>query len=254
MDVFSNATINEEATSVATEVDAKKKRAAEKKEKLKAAMTETLNNDPTYMDRHHTLSNSLEVVNSLGYTKAPNIVKDKSATGERKLVNSCKNVGYMIKNVGKEALAYTTEVFTKNEAGVFVGTMVEKTLAPGEVVPISRKYLTRLCAIPEYSFTLANGKLIASSANKLVTLDDHLESYYFRFDADADGNIKEINDDEVKLTIDVDGVIKPEYEETFGYLNNPVEKKAKVSAKKNGLTVQDFSANYINSLIQKSMQ
>lgn len=245
--VFENAQTAAVETAVSDDAAKKAKTAA-----MKAAIKETIQSTPDFAERLRRLSESLKVVNTLGFGTSGNIVVDKASKAEgRTLKPTSQIVGYTIENIGSEAIAYTTEVFAQDETGKFVGSVVEKTLAPGARANLSRKYMTMLCAKPEISFTLSNGKIVASS-KKTKTLDEQLSAYYFTFDKDENGYKPEVNDDEVKLSIDVDGVVKAEYVEDFGYLNNPKEARTP-KAKGAKLTVQDIAANYINSLIQKGM-
>ena len=248
----------QEADKTEVPVQAENADRAKKTEKLnqmKAVFKQTVESDPTFINRLHTLSNSLKVVNSLGYGDNGNIVVDKSKpadAGKRNLKPTSKVVGYMIANIGEEAIAYTTEEWTKNEeTGEYQGTVVNKTLAPGEKTAITRKYMTQLCAQPEISFTLSNGIIVASSKKNFRDLDEELSSYYFKFSPDENGNAIQVNDDEVKLSVDVDGVVTPEFEATFGYLNNPKKKKASREKSKTKASVQDLVANYVLSLVKE---
>lgn len=235
-------------------VDAEKKN-VEKKEKmtlLKESLKETVQNTPDFDEKLHRLSDSVEVVNTLGYGIGGNVLKDKENSDDehRKLKPTSKVVGYVLKNVGTEAIEYKTEVYAKGEDGKYVGTVVTKTLAPGESVALAKQYVTMFAAKAEISFTFKNGILCPSSSTtkKNKSLKDELSSYHFKFSREADGTTREVNDDEVKMSIDVDGVIKPEYEETFGYLNNPAEAR-KTGGKKRSYSTQDLYANYINKLL-----
>lgn len=226
----------------------------EKLNQMKAVFKATAESDPTFIKRLHTLSSSLKVVNSLGYGEGGNIIVDKSAPigedGKRKLKATSKVVGYVIANIGTEAIAYTTEEWAKDpETGEYKGNVVNKTLAPGEKTAITRKYMTQLCAQPEISFTLSNGIIVASSKKSFRDLDEELSSYYFKFSQDENGQTVQINDDEVKLSVDVDGVVTPEFEATFGYLNNPKKKKAPRERAKTKASVQDLVANYVRNLM-----
>jgi hypothetical protein len=202
------------------------------------------------MERLHTLSNSIECVNTLGYGKNGNIVLDKNSA-ERKLKPTSTTVGYVFKNIGNTAIQYKTELFHDDGTGKFVGEVVEKTWNPGETIMLSRKYTTIMCAIPEISFTLANGKIVASSKkiSKTGGIDEELSAYYFAFNKDENGNALQVNDDEVKLAIDTaDGIIKDEYIETFGFLKNPKSVKLPRQNGGSSFTTQDLAANYFNRL------
>ena len=236
--------------------DTDRAKKTEKLNAMKAVFKSTAEADPTFVKRLHTLSSSLKVVNSLGYGDGGNIVVDKTAPvgedGKRKLKATSKVVGYMIANIGEEAISYLTEDWAKDpETGEYKATEVTKNLAPGEKVSITRKYMTMLCAQPEISFTLANGIIVASSKKNFRDLDEELSSYYFKFSQDENGNTIQINDDEVKLSVDVDGVVTPEFEQTFGFLNNPKKKKAPRERAKTKASVQDLVANYVNNLVKE---
>ena len=125
---------------------------------------------------------------------------------------------------------------------------------------LTRQWMTVFCAQPEVSFKLANGKIIKGSGSKNnKDFTSELESYYFCFDKDENGNRPQINDDEVKLNVgerdEATGKwkVKVEFVETFGYLNNPKE-TTKSSRKPAGekLTAQDVAAAYVNKMIQES--
>lgn len=236
------------AESRETSKDHKKQKLAEWKDSLKL----TIEQDKTYLAKRGTLSKSLKVVNTLGYGTGGNILLDKEATkktGSRQVKGTSKIVGYLIENCGTEPITYETEVWTKDETGVFVAKNVTKTLAPGQQTAISRKWLTALTAKPEFSFMLENGKIVSSSSNtEGKGIDAILEAHYFVFSKETG---LEVNDDAIKNSIDVDNVVKPEYEETFGYLNNPKASKAGKRGKggQKGPTAQELAANYINRLI-----
>lgn len=254
---------NAEATSIEKD-DAVNKKKAEKKEKLKLAMQETMATDPNYIDKVRKLSDSLEVVKTLGAGDGGNIIRDKakSSADHRELVSTSKIVGYRVRNIGSEPISYMTEEFAKNEEGIFVGTQVKKTLNPGETADLTRQYMTMLCCQPEFSFTLANGKIIMGSAaksnSKTVDLKKELETYYFKFTANEGEEAPQVNDDTVKLSVDEKVgdkmVVKPEFEATFGYLNNPKEGRrgGRKASEKSGLTAQDYSANYVANLLKSS--
>lgn len=234
---------------------------AAKKEALRSAMQETMATDPAYTQKLRKLSDALEVVNTLGYGRGGNIVVDKTKKtddGKRGLVATSKVVGYRIHNIGTEPIPYMTEVFTQNEAGVYVGTQVQRTLNPGEYANLTRQFMTMLTCQPEFSFTLANGKILSGSAKETADVKKKLESYYFAFNREEGSETPTVNDDEVKLSIDeeVNGksVVKEEFVEAFGFLNNPKEgrKGGRKPAAGASLTAQDYSANYVASLLKQN--
>jgi len=221
---------------------------------MKAALKETVQTDPDFYAKLHRLSNSFRVINTLGAGRGDNIVVDKEAITEenkRPLRPASKTVGYKLQNIGEESVEYTTEEYTKDETGKWVGTVVNRVIAPGETICLTRQYMTMFCAQPEISFTLENGKIIGTSSKKQAkSLKEELSNHYFRFSKDENGATIQVNDDEVKLAVDDEnGVVKPEYEKVFGFLNNPKETKtSRVKGQK--FTTQDMIANYIHKMIQ----
>lgn len=247
-------------TPVETAVPAVKNNKKEKIDAMKAALKETVTTDPEFQNKLRSLSNSVEVVNSLGFGEGGNIIVDKakSANGKRELAVTSQIVGYRIKNIGDQPIKYQTEVWAAGADGKYVATKTEKTLEPGKVADLTRQFMTMFCAQPEISFTLANGKIIkGAGAKNEKGIKAELASYYFRFDADETGEKKQINDDTVKLNVGekVGGkwVVKNEFVESFGFLNNPKEGGAKRGSKeKSKYSTQDLAANYINKLINEA--
>lgn len=244
------------AFEVAEAVDTKK---AEKKEFLnsvKAEMREVIATDPSYVDRLQSLSGALEVVHTLGYGTGGNIMIDKKASDadNRVIKQTAQIKGYEVRNIGTEPITYTTEVWAQGEDGVYVAQTVEKVMNPGDVVALTRKWLAVLCSRPEFSFTLANGKIIGH-VKKDKSIEQMLDSFYFQFSSDSNASV---NDDAIKMSIDeevADGtrVIKAEYVETFGFLANPAKAKAKKAKAAGGkqLSVQDMVAFYVNKELNK---
>lgn len=244
----------------ATEVaDPKKAVKKERTQKLNAALKATLTEDPAFVQKANSLSASVQVVNTLGFGESGNLVV-KEGTTERELAATSKIVGYAVQNTGTAEIPYRTETFKKNAEGVYEGTVVQKVLAPGETIALSRKFMTMFCAIPEISFTLANGKIIRGpGVVKETDIDGELEAYYFSFD---DKDLK-VNDDSIKLNVGqqkkVDGVakwvVRKEYEGTFGYLNNPkpAGKRGRGAATGPKFNTQHATANFVNRLIHNAL-
>lgn len=228
-------------------VDEKKNEKKEFIKGLKADLQQKIATDPDYVERLQSLSNSIEVVHTLGYGTGGSIVVDK-AFEERKLKSTSAIVGYEVKNIGTEPITYQTEVWAAGADGKYEAQQVEATLNPGETCVLTRKFMTILCSRPEISFTLANGKII-SNLKKGRSTEELLSSFYFQFSDDTP-----VNDDRVKKAVDedVDGqrVVKAEYVPAFGYLNNPKERAAK-RQKAAKVSVQDMMANYVNTLLQQ---
>lgn len=242
-------------TSTTPAQEAKKEKIAAMKESLKM----TIASDPTFIDRLRRLSNSVEVVNSLGFGESGNIIVDKSAStkDDRKLAVTSAIVGYRVANVGEEPIKYATEVWAPDESGKYVATRAEKVLVPGATADLTRQYMTIFCAQPEISFQLRNGKIIKGSGSKGDKgLKAELESFYFSFSKDENGNKRQINDDDVKLNVGEKvgdkWVVKAEFVETFGYLNNPKEggRAGRKAGSGEKFSAQDVAANYVCKLLQ----
>jgi len=264
MENFDNLNVNTEGTEVTKEIHEKKAEKSQKIKQMNALLRETITADPTYVQKLKSLSNSVIVLNTLGYGEGGNIIVDEATKNlpkeERKLVTTSQIVGYRVQNVGTVPIKYTTEEFAKNEEGIFVGTRIERTLAPGASADLTRKYMTVFCAQPEISFQLGNGKIVrGSGAVKDNDVEGELEAHYFSF---TDKNIK-VNSDTIKLNVaakkkGADGqtkwVVKPEFEKAFGYLNNPKPAGKRGRSASNGpkFTTQDAAANYINRLMREN--
>lgn len=258
--IFSNLNEGDQTPAggavVVPESNAKK----EKVEVMKAALKETVLTDPSFSEKLRILSETVEVVNSLGFGDSGNIIVDKSKKSDnRELAVTSQIVGYRLRNIGKAPVKYQTEVWTQGTDGKYVPTKTEKTLAPGGTADLTRQFMTMFCAQPEVSFQLANGKIIKGSGTKGDKgIKSELESYYFRFDKDEAGEKKQINDDTVKLNVGqkVDGkwVVKPDFMETFGFLNNPKEsgKGGRRTGTGEKFNTQDLAANYVNKLIAEA--
>ena len=235
--------------------DAKKEKIAAMKESLR----QTVASDPTFMDRLRRLSSSVQVVNSLGFGDSGNIIVDKGAStkDDRKLAVTSAIVGYRIANVGEEPIKYTTEVWAQDESGKYVPTRSEKVLVPGATADLTRQYMTMFCAQPEISFSLLNGKIIKGSGSKGDKgIKAELESYYFSFNKDENGTKKNVNDDDVKLNVGEKvgdkWVVKAEFVETFGFLNNPKEtgRAGRRAGSGERFSAQDVAANYVCKMLQ----
>lgn len=255
-------------TGAATTDVADPKKAAKKAKLQEMAnlLRETLSSDPTFATKMRTYSDSLIVVNTLGYGDSGNIVVDPTKPVEkegdkRALVSTSQIVGYRVQNVGAAPIKYLTEEFTKNDEGVWVGQQVQRQLEPGVTVDFTRKYMTIFCSQPEISFALKNGKIIRGSGTvKNGDVDAELEAHYFNF---TDKDVK-VNSDTTKLNVaqkakGADGttkwVVKPEFEKTFGALNNAkTSAKRARTAKGSKYTTQDMAANFIFNMLKESGQ
>ena len=235
------------ATATAASADKKAKLDA-----MKKSLKETISADPTYTTRLHTWSDKIEVANSLGWGDNGNIVLDssKKADGARALTTTSVIVGYRVKNTGSDPIPYTTEVYAEVD-GKWVPTKVDRVLAPGAYADLTRQFMTMLCAQPEISFTLANGKVIRGSSKATKDLKAELEAYYFSFNKDLG---IQINADEVKLNVGEKigdrWVVKPEFTETFGYLNNTPERAVRGRKVEHKYSSSDLAANFVMKLLE----
>lgn len=246
--VFANAPIVDSGADTAKEESKKIKQAMANSFKVKVT------SDPTFAARLNTACGSISVETIYKYGDKGNIKVDKvnSVNGERKLIDCGKPVGYGIKNIGTEPINYTTEEFAPDATGKYVGTKVEKTLAPGETAMIARKYIAMLASRPEFGMKFANGSVVASAANAKSNPEKMLNQAYFNFSAESG---KTVNDDDISVRIDVDGKVTDEFVTTFGSLNNPKEQRVR---KSNGtgakFTSQDYIANYIQEMLAQNGQ
>lgn len=237
--------------------EAKKKEQREMKEKFEEAVEK----DPTMQERLGKWSNSIHVLNTLGFGENGNLVVDPSSKGKigddgkpkRDLVYTSKIVGYRIKNVGTEPITYLTEEYEQTEEGTYVGTKVQRTINPGDTANLARRYFTAFSAYPEISMKFQNGKMVRSSTKAdSKDLEQLLDAYYFAFN---DKNLK-VNSDEIKMNIshpvqDSEGktrwVVNDEFVKDFGFLNNPEESKSKSRGKGKGKGKEKYDSQDYNS-------
>lgn len=241
----------ESATTEKKKADKLADKSKQNKE-MKEKFQESCATDPDFIKKIGAMSDSLKVVHSLGYGVGGNLIQNKTASGERKLEQVPTIVGYEVQNIGSEPITYTTEEYVKDADGKYVGTVTTKVLAPQATAFLARQYMTMLLCATEYSFSIANGKMVQSSRKKDgKSLKAELESYYFTFNKEEGLSV---NDDSVKVSIDEDvngvRVIKDAYLSTFGYLNNPKERKTKSASPK--VTKQAIAANYVKSLLSNA--
>lgn len=204
-----------------------------------------LNTNPEMKAVLYARSNDLVVEKCLCYGEDGGLIEESKARYDEEGNEVAKRVvrqvpeilGYIIKNIGKEPISYQDCDYAKGADGIFVGANQTKTLAPGASAAISRKYLAWMAAQPEFSFKLGNGKITKGSAKVDPNKSDSLlEAHYFSY---FEKN-KSVHNDENKTAIadpkqvkDESGnavkkwIVRPEFEKTFGYLMNPVEKAIK---------------------------
>lgn len=226
----------------------------------KQALMDRVKNDETFMARYQTLSDSLEVVNSLGFGSDGNIVLANDSTKDnRKIAKTSVIVGYRVLNCGEVPLKYeNAECAFNAETGAWEETTVQCELAPGETADIPRRFMTSLCSIPEIAFTLKNGYIKKGSKKDTKSVQEELEAYYFICE-----NAK-VNSDSFKINVGTEvvdendnklWVVLPEYEKIFGMLNNGKPKAVKgASVKGTGskLNPRAAAANYIQECLEKN--
>lgn len=198
-------------------------------------------------------SDSLEIVNTLGYSDKGGLVVDHDRADSKKdrpLGTVSEIVGYKLRNVGNEPIPYQTEVWAKNETGEYVATPAEYLLQPNEEVSLTRKYVTILCSRIEFSNVLKNGVLI-TRVSPDSTREDILNSAYLRFNDN-----RGVHDDTVKIAIadkiDDRWIVKPEFEAAFGFLNNESEaaRATRTGGTKKSVSKQAIVANYVRELLK----
>lgn len=249
---------------VAPLADSAKDKNAEKKKARMAlytdAMKQTVAADPTVVERMHSLSKSLRVENVFGFGDKGNLiaVPSKDPNKKRGLEAVSQNVGYRVKNIGDKPIEMNTTNWKNRGDGVFVqdGIVAVKVL-PGKSIDLARSMFVANCARTEISFLLENGKVVPSSAtysNMGNSIEKYLDSHYFAF---SDGS--NVNDTtKIKINIaqqDKAGkwTVKPEFEKTFGFLNNPAEtaeRKTRQSTKPQ-VTAQALCANYVLQVLNQ---
>lgn len=267
MEQFENLNETLEAPVERSAAEVEKKKGKDKLKELKNEVYSKLENEAEYREKFKSKCAMIHGVNSLGWTDKGGFIANpdvpaKGPDGKRPengLLTTSGIVGYTFKNVSDVPFTYTTEEYALNADGVYVGTQVQKTAKPGEVFVLSKKYAAFNFSAPEFSFQLGNGKFIrGGKAGRVHSIDEELERYYFKFE---DSNLK-INSDELKIQIgkqvkdkatgEKKWVVKDEFVQFFGFLNNEIVKKPAAGRKREGSAVTDSDAKayYIQKLLQ----
>lgn len=247
---------------------AKKQQVEDMKNVFKAAALE----DPTLLQNAGSYSKFVEVLNSLGFSdtggiiyggEKPKVDADGNKTKTRDLPPTSGIVGYRVRNNGKETLAYETEDWAFDKTtGQWVGNRVEKQLAPGGVVDLPRRWMTVFSMQVPISMEYANGAVkvrIPSTPTTDEALIKVYESSFFQFGNDS--GLK-VHDDAVKINISQkmkDGktgvekwIVKPEFEKTFGFLNNEKSTERKGRKATPQASTQTVTATYLRKLTEGS--
>lgn len=219
--------------------------------------------NPEILEVLYKKKDTLRVVNTCGWGDSGSIVNMKEqaiAEGKSRVIGGTSEViGYIIENIGNETIQFTNGVWSKNEEGIYVESVINDSLEPGEKKAITRKYLAALAAQPQFSLLLENGQIVTPKPTPNMDADEMLSKCYFKFNDSS----KTVHDDAVKIAIaekqmiEVDGetteawVVKPEFEKTFGYKMNP-KARAKRTKAVNGAKKADISraavADFVNQL------
>lgn len=234
-------TVNEEVKTTSTAKEDKKQLNKE----LVSGYAEDVKADPGLKEREGIWQEYVELVHTCGYGKNGNLIQTKKkndATGEkRELGYTSTIVGYGLKNVSEDIeMPYTTEVFSRNEAGEIVSQIVDKVLMPGEEVFFTKKYAAIFLTKPEFSMVIKNARLLKINLNDTADFDGMLSKSVMKFNNKVTN--KKVNDDEVKINIsEVSGThektkkdgsvekindykVKAEYFSVFGGLDIPKNK------------------------------
>lgn len=201
-----------------------------------------LSENPTLQDLLFAWTPYIELVNACGYGETGGLNQTKPAEkipnaygklvakkGTRQVEPTSQIVGYVLKNTSTDiTMDYETEEYTLEDDSL-ISKKVVKKLLPGETCMLTRKYTTKFCARPEISFKLANATVSRTSAEASVkTKEEILERAYLRLkekgvsvhDADFKINIaKKAGELMVNNKLVNTYKVKPEYFETFGYLD-----------------------------------
>lgn len=125
--------------------------------------------------------------------------KEKKGAKYRNLKSVSKLVGYILENCGDEPLTLKTQYCELDDTGKYVaGDTVEVTLAPGERMPISKKYLAINSTDIRFSGKFQNGIIVSSNKKAKGTAEEILNRYFFKFSAEAG---LDIHGEDVKLPI-----------------------------------------------------
>lgn len=216
-----------------------KKKSNEEEKELVANLKQTVDTDASYVEAHGKLSESLEVVNTLGFSDSGDQIHDKAASekaGKRVLAPVGRIVGYVIKNNSKSAIPYTTYNCTPKADGTgYDAAEVQATLAPGKTAILSKRHLIQLACKPEISFQLANANLKKAPNQKIVgaSLEGIEDKFYLAFNKNEDGTSVSVHNDKIKKQVgqkDGEGKwhVKPEFAAVLGFVEN--EKPAKERA------------------------
>lgn len=239
-----------------TQVDTRKAARKEQNQVLVDCMKSRMHKDPEFLTKVKTMSHALEVVHTLTFSDKGGLVLNKEASAAnatRTLKAVPAIVGYEVKNIGDTPIAYKSAVCTKGADGIFTETPCDCVLNPGETAYLPRQYMTMLTAAPEFSFELANGKIVKGSGGTKVgnSTRANLEAYYFSFNKESGLSV---NDDSVVIPVgdqveEGKWVVKPEFEAVFGFLNNPKKSASKGTRTRKSAAEKVDRSTYLSNYV-----
>ena len=239
---------------------------------LVSGYAEDVKDNPELKERAGIWQEYVELVHTCGYGKNGNLIqikKKNEATGEeRELGYTSKIVGYGLKNVSEDIeMPYTTEVFSRNEAGEIVSEIVDRVLMPGEEVFFTKKYAAIFLTKPEFAMVIKNARLLKINLNDTADLDGMLSNSVMKFNSKVTN--KKVNDDDVKINIsEVSGThektkkdgsvekindykVKAEYFSVFGGLDIPKNKDKNPSEDKTKV-LMEAASNQVQKMFAES--
>lgn len=260
-------TVNEEVKTASTKEDKK-----QLNKELVNGYAEDIKADPELKERAGIWQEYVELVHTCGYGKNGNLIQTKKkneATGEkRELGYTSTIVGYGLKNVSEDIeMPYTTEVFSRNEAGEIVSKIEDKVLMPGEEVFFTKKYAAIFLTKPEFAMVIKNARLLKINLNDTADFDGMLSKSVMKFNNKVTN--KKVNDDDVKINIsEVSGThektkkdgsvekindykVKPEYFSVFGGLDIP-KNKDKTPGEDKTKVLMEAASNQVQKMFAES--
>lgn len=186
--------------------------------------------------------------------------KEKKGAKYRNLKSVSKLVGYIVENCGDEPLKLKTQYCNLDDTGKYVaGDTVEVVLAPGEKMPISKKYLAINSTDIRFSGKFQNGIIVSSNKKAKGSAEEILNRYFFKFSAEAG---LDIHGEDVKLPIaekvsGADGEewkVLDEYLPIFGTLMNKKVNSSSIRGIKAGMSLdpQDVLAKRLRDVLEST--
>lgn len=238
-------------TDVAAQSNGNKDKKAEdaaKQALLNKAYEARVESDPSVVERAHILGPSVEMTRTLaimGERHNEDFILNEQETAKKVAEweargkcdengNPCKKprvlkkvppiVGYGFRNIGAEPIEIDSRSYSLKD-GQWVGEPAKLTIAPGQEFALSKDMTQYMMSRPEFSMMCANAKLVG----RVETSGNTMDSFHMVF---SEKGVSVHDDDKKVIITDKNGVVKKEYEATFGFCNNtdfvagPKQKKA----------------------------